>query len=437
LIRRRYRRRTPARNPEFITLTSSSDRTDAAPAIGPEPAPAQTPMVATAWGLVWLLVLSGTAMALHIGKVPPALPALRAGLGISLETAGWLVSLVNLIGAFGGMAIALTADRFGYGRLIVGGALLATVASIAAPLAGTVPVLLVCRFLEGLGFILATVSVPPLLLRFVGRGDQRLIMGLWSAYLPAGAGVIMVAAAALPPDTSWHVLWYGAAIASAAVALAIAVTARGHREFAAARASHGVPMAAVREALRTPGLLLLGACFGLYAGSWYAVVGFLPVLQVERLGFDTATAALVNALVVVSNVGGNVAAGWLTHHGVPRRTVIACGAACMALSSLGLFPDVLPDIVRLGLAFTFSAIGGLVPGAVFGGVPRHAPRPALIGVANGLVVQMTNIGSLLGPPITGMLVVSGGWPAAAWYTVSATTGVVIAAIVLGALERKR
>jgi len=50
--------------------------------------------------------------AFHIGKVPPALPSIRAGLGASLEQAGWLLSIVNLITAVGGMAIALTADRF-------------------------------------------------------------------------------------------------------------------------------------------------------------------------------------------------------------------------------------------------------------------------------------------------------------------------------------
>ena len=109
----------------------------------------------------------------------------------------------------------------------------------------------------------------------------------------------------------------------------------------------------------------------------------------------------------------------------------------MGLSTAGLFPDVLPDTLRLGLALVFSTVGGLIPGAVFGGVPRHAPRRELVGVANGLVVQMTNIGSLLGPPITGMLVMQGGWPFAAWYTVGAMTGVVLAAAALGVLEQRQ
>jgi len=41
-------------------------------------------------------------------------------------------------------------------------------------------------------------------------------------------------------------------------------------------------------------------------------------------------------------------------------------------------------------------------------------------------MQGSSIGALLGPPITGALVVSGGWPAAAWLT-SVALGIAAAA----------
>jgi DHA1 family inner membrane transport protein len=397
-------------------------------------APAAAPR--TDWLMVALLVGGGVAMALHVGKMPPALPVLRAELGIGLEAAGWLVSLTNLTGAVCALALALFAGRLGYGRLIVGGALVASAASFAAPLLDSLTALFICRFLEGLGFIVSTVSVPPVLVRFVTRHDQRLALAIWSAYLPAGAGGIMMVAAALPAGASWHALWFAAAAASLATAVVLPMTVLRRAGTARGGAHQRLSWTPVATVLQTPGLLLLGTCFALYAGSWYAVIGLLPVLQVEHMGFDRATAALVTSLVVILNVLGNIAAGWLLHHGVHRAPLLAGTATMMALCSAGIFPEALPAGVRLGLAFVFSTFGGMIPGALFAGVPFHARRVELVGVANGLVAQITNIGSLLGPPVTGLLVTHGGWPAAVWYTATALGLILVLAVVLGAIERR-
>ncbi len=45
--------------------------------------------------------------AFHVGKVPPSIPSIREDLGADLRQAGWLLSLVNLTAALGGMTIAL------------------------------------------------------------------------------------------------------------------------------------------------------------------------------------------------------------------------------------------------------------------------------------------------------------------------------------------
>ena len=52
-------------------------------------------------------------------------------------------------------------------------------------------------------------------------------------------------------------------------------------------------------------------------------------------------------------------------------------------------------------------------------------------------MQVSNVGSLIGPPITGALVVAGGWPAAAWLT-SVALGIAAAAgLFLHWRERRR
>jgi MFS family permease len=67
----------------------------------------------------------------------------------------------------------------------------------------------------------------------------------------------------------------------------------------------------------------------------------------------------------------------------------------------------------------------------------HAPRPQLIGAATGLLMQISNFGALIGPPITAALVSAGGWPAAAWMTSIALGIVALAGLFLHWRERRR
>src|SRR6185503_1477186 len=127
----------------------------------------------------------------------------------------------------------------------------------------------------------------------------------------------------------------------------------------------------------------------------------------------------------VVNIAGNLAAGWLLQRGLPRGLIIAGAAIAMALCAAGIFVDGVPDLWRLVLAGVYSAVIGVVPGALFTGLAVHSPRPELVGASTGLLLQGSNLGGLIGPPIAAALVASGGWPAAAWLT-SAALGIVAA-----------
>lgn len=145
--------------------------------------------------------------AFHVGKAPPALPSIRRDLGASLEQAGWLLSIINLVTAAGGMAIALTADRLGHRRLILFGTALCMATSLLGGSAGSTDLLLGLRVLEGLGFITVVVAIPPLVVRLAAPSDQRIALAAWSTYMPTGAGVMMLISALVLLQTSWRWVW--------------------------------------------------------------------------------------------------------------------------------------------------------------------------------------------------------------------------------------
>lgn len=394
-------------------------------------------MQRTPWGLIGLLVAAGIVAAFQVGKAPPALPSIREDLGATLRQAGWLLSTINLMTALGGMAIALTADRVGHRRLVILGTALTLVASLAGAFAGDVDQLLVTRVFEGLGFVAVTVAIPTLLLRIAQPGDQRLTMALWTTYMPAGAGTMMLISAVVLPGTSWRIAWLVAAAASALMLLALLLRALPARSLDPLPVKRHPVLVEMREVATSGGPVAIAICFGAYACCWYAVVGFLPTLQVERLGFATSTAAVVTAIVTVVNVTGNLSAGWLLHHGVPRVVLIVGATVSMAFCAAGIFVDAVPDLLRLVLAGVYSAVIGVVPGALFTAIPVHAPRPELAGASTGLLMQGSNIGGLLGPPIVAALVASGGWPSAAWLTSVALGIVTASALFLHWRERRR
>lgn len=394
-------------------------------------------MARTPWGLVALLVAAGMVAAFHVGKVPPALPSIRADLGASLRQAGWLLSTINLITALGGMAIALMADRFGHRRLVLLGTLLCFVASSLGAFVHSADTLLIGRVFEGLGFIAVAVAIPTLLLRIATPNRQRAVMTLWTTYMPAGAGFMMMIAALMLPTTSWRAVWLVVAAASAAMLLALLLIAARRRELDPEPPGQRRVLSEMAEVATSGGPLAIAFCFGAYSCCWFTIVGFLPTLQVERLGMAPSTAAVVTALVTIVNVGGNLAAGWLLQRGVPRVALIVVSTLSMAVCAAGIFVDGMPDITRLVLAAVYSAVIGVVPGALFTAIPVHAGRPQLAGAATGLLMQGSNFGALIGPPITALLVSAGGWPAAAWLTTATLVGAAGGGLFLHWREKRR
>jgi MFS family permease len=79
-----------------------------------------------------LVILAGVTAALHVGKLPPALPLLREALGVTLLQAGFLLSLVQVgrhdaAGCWSGLA----ADGLGLRRSVLAGLVTLALASAA------------------------------------------------------------------------------------------------------------------------------------------------------------------------------------------------------------------------------------------------------------------------------------------------------------------
>src|SRR5207253_2617500 len=127
------------------------------------------------------------------------------------------------LGMLAGMAAGMLGDRYGRRRLALGGlALLAGGGAMGALAQGFAP-LLASRFIEGVGFILFAVPAPALMSAMSADARERAkALGLWSAYMPTGGTLALLAAPLFIAAASWRALWLALAAAAALAAIAVA-----------------------------------------------------------------------------------------------------------------------------------------------------------------------------------------------------------------------
>ncbi len=373
----------------------------------------------THWTRVALLVGAGIAAAVHIGKVPGALPVVATDLQLDLGTSALLTAIYSLVAAAGGLFFGLGARRYGAKPLVVAGLSLASIASLGGAMAPTDQLLLVSRIIEGLGFILVAVAAPTLIIAATHPSDRRLALGLWGTYVPAGSSLMMLVTAATLSLLGWRGVWALSAAISGAMALTIWVGVRDRTPASQDEAS-GMKLATSIADAFTPASCWLAACFVVYGAQYLAVTAFLPLLLVETAGLSVAAAGLCGAAVAASNILGNIAAGWLGARGWRPDRVVAIGALGMGIGSIPIFATAAPVWLKVVSAMLFCAIGGLIPGTLLGAAPRVARTPGAAAAVVGLMIQGAGIGQLLGPPIFAAIVKgSGSWSGAWIFTISA------------------
>jgi cyanate permease len=165
----------------------------------------------------------------------------------------------------------------------------------------------------------------------------------------------------------------------------------------------------LQRTLSAPGPWLVALGFLLYSGQWLAVVGFLPTILAQG-GMAGLLAGWLSALAAAVNMAGNIGAGrWIAHGARPLVVLrlaylTMAGGAAMAFALEGPF-----WLQYLGV-LAFSAVGGLIPGTLFGLAVRLAPGEDTVSTTVGWMQQLSALGQFAGPPLVAWIATqAGGW----------------------------
>ncbi|MSQ57699.1 MAG: MFS transporter [Limnohabitans sp.] len=360
----------------------------------------------------WVVIVAGICAALHVGKLPPALPVLQMQMGITLLQAGFLLSLVQMSGMALGLVVGLSADSFGLKKTMMLGLSLLVSASFVG--AGMVDVtsLLVLRAIEGFGFLCVVMSGPALIRATVEPQHLAARMSWWGTYMPLGSALALLAGPFVIGAMGWPLWWCLLALitwfALVLVWWCVPSDSAQLKPTVQSRWQQRLSLT-----LHTPGVWYVSWCFAVYSSQWMAVVGFLPMMY-SQTGMHPALNGVLTAIVALVNASGNIASGQLLQRGWHPRQLIAIGFTCMALGAMMAFVVIdgvgLPFALRFVGLVMFSSVGGLIPGTLFSTAVKLAPSDQTVSTTVGWMQQWSAMGQFVGPPLVVWVAASiGGW----------------------------
>lgn len=381
---------------------------------------------------LWALTLSAFAIGTTEFVIVGLIPTIAASLGVSVPSAGLLVSLYALGVAVGAPVLTALTGRVPRKLLLLGLMALFTVGNLVAWMAPNYEALMAARVLTGLahgvffsiGSTIATSLVP----------KEKAASAI--ALMFTGLTVALVTGVPLGTFIGQHFGWQATFLA---VSLLGVVAIIGSAILVPSSIAGSTPssLPAQLAVLKKPRLLLVYAMTTLgYGGSFIAFTYLAPILQ-EVSGFAASTVSLVMLVYGVSVAAGNIWGGRLAdRHGPVRALQIVFALLALVLLVLAFSAASKPLVLATVLAWGAVAFGN-VPGLqVY--VVRRAERdaPQAVDVASGLNIAAFNVGIALGAWGGGLIVAHLGLMATPPIGALIVVGALLLTTLAGWLDRR-
>src|SRR6201991_1061365 len=157
------------------------------------------------WMALVVLCVGMLMIVLDATIVNVALPAIQDALGFSQSSLAWVVNAYLI--AFGGLLLLAgrLGDLLGRRDVFLTGLGLFTAASLACGLADSQTVLVVARFIQGIGGALTSAVILGMIVTmFPERGEQAKAIGVYSFVASAGGSIGLLAGGAITQAINWH-----------------------------------------------------------------------------------------------------------------------------------------------------------------------------------------------------------------------------------------
>ncbi|WP_439942919.1 MFS transporter [Streptomyces sp. BBFR115] len=315
------------------------------------------------------------------------LPDVADDLGISIPTAGHLVSAYALGVVIGAPLLAALTSKLSRRHVLIGLMVLFVVGNALSALAPGHGWLLAARFLSGLphgaffgvGAVVATGLVPP---KRKARSVSLMFLGLTVANI---AGV--PAATLMGQHLGWRATFLGVAAIGIAAIAALALLIPADRATAVPSAGLRGELAALRPLPVWLALLTTVAGFG----ALFAAYSYITPMLTEAAGYAEGSVTVLLALFGVGATAGNLLGGRLADHSLRGTLFGGLGALAVVLA---LFPVLMRDEWGAAVAVALLGTAAFVTGSPLQlmVMEKAAAAPSLASSANQAAFNLANAG---------------------------------------------
>jgi DHA1 family inner membrane transport protein len=381
---------------------------------------------------LWALTLSAFAIGTTEFVIVGLIPTIAASLGVSVPSAGLLVSLYALGVAVGAPVLTALTGRVPRKQLLLGLMALFTVGNLVAWMAPSYGALMGARVLTGLahgvffsiGSTIATGLVP----------REKAASAI--ALMFTGLTVALVTGV---PLGTWIGQSFGWQSTFLAVSLLGVIAFIGSAILVPGTIQNSAPSSLRTQlaVLKKPRLLLVYAMTTLgYGGTFIAFTYLAPILQ-EVSGFAPSSVSLVMLVYGVSVAAGNIWGGKLADREGPIRA-LQIVFTLLALVLLLLTFTAPNKWLVLATVLAWGAVAfGNVPGLQVYVVQRaERDAPQAVDVASGLNIAAFNVGIAIGAWGGGLIVTHLGLMATPWIGALVVVGALGLTTLAGWLDKR-
>jgi MFS family permease len=319
-------------------------------------------------------VIEALVLLMLIGQVmtwlapAPILRPMVTSLGITLGSAGLIISVIALcIGVFSFLG-AFVAQRLGTLRALLVGIWLMAIAEIVSGYAASFGFLLLCRVLEGVGY--GVIIGPPaaLVMQWFGEREWPYVnmVNALCAYVGITLVYAITPAVFFAMGSSWQSVLKVYGVSVAIIALAWTLLGRERHAHTAGVAAHGAAGSAkLSEVIKMRGVVPVA--IALFGGMWVfqLYTAFLPEYFRSMRQLSLEQASNLTAMLPLAGIFAAAAGGLAT--------------AIIGLRKPFLWPLAIVTFVGCGGAVLLPGIGGIRASLILVG----------IGAAGGLAATST------------------------------------------------
>ncbi len=351
-----------------------------------------------------------------VSLVAPIIPLYALEFGVSYTAAGALITGFAVARLMFSLLGGVVGDRYGARRVSIAGALLLTVSSVTAALAPTYGVLLISRFVEGMGSAILATTASQYLVQTAPKERLGRTMALYQTGLLIGVALGPFIGGRLAEMGDFRTPFWAYSVLGLIVAVLVTVFIT---DLPSSGKTLGESFRSTGDLLKMPSFrVVLFVAFSLFIMRGGARITLFPLFGSEVVGLSPSQIGDVLSISAVTNLLIVNPGGQLVDR-VGRKPVAIAGLilAGFAISAYGFFETFGSLLVVSALFGLASGLASIPPPTIVGDL---APRGAE-GSAVGLYRTSGDLGFIVGPLVMGAVADAGAF----------STGFIISGVLLG------